>query len=147
MPPTVTITILAALVLLLAVGAFWSKRYGGYMPEPYRNRPCQGVAWKRKFPEASKDEIRIFLREFTEGFAFRESQKLQVGPEDEILAVYRTLYPKLGGMDALEMETFANYIQRRYQIKFADIWSEKLTFGQLFSYCQSTSRARSKSEA
>ena len=147
MHPLAAVAIFVALALLLAIGALWSKRYGGYMPEPYRSRPCQGAAWKRRFPDASKVEIRVFLREFTEGFAFRESQKLQVGPEDEILTVYRTLYPKLGGMDALEMETFAKHVERRYQVRFSEIWSETLTFGQLFGSCQSASRLRATSEA
>jgi len=124
-------------VIFLA-GIWWSRTYGGFMPEPYRSRPCQGANWLRTFPAQSKSEIRQFLRIFVESFAFRESQKLQISPTDKVYEVYRAIYPKLGGIDLLELESFAANVERRYGVKFGDLWSVDLTFGGLFSECVGT---------
>ena len=129
------VAIIVALALVLLGFALWSREYGGYMPEPYRGRSCQGTAWRRSFPSASKEDIRAFLSTFAGSFAFRNTQKLQVGPQDEVLAIYRALYLRGGGIDALELETLAQVLEKQYQVEFRDIWHEKLTLGQLFESC------------
>ena len=130
------VAIFVALAFVLLGSALWSRKYGGYIPEPYRSRACQGTAWRRSFPAASKEEIREFLSTFAESFAFRDSQKLQVQPQDEILAIYRALYPSTGGIDALELETLAQRIDKQYKVDLRHIWHEKLTLGQLFERCR-----------
>jgi propanediol dehydratase small subunit len=111
-------------------------RYGGYVAEPYRKRPCQGRAWKTTFPEKSKHEIREFLRLFTNAFSFRQSQKLQINPTDNILALYKSIYPtNRFGIDNLELEVFARDLEKKYKIDFNAIWSEELTIGRLYEYC------------
>ncbi len=98
----------------------------------YWQRSCTGRAWRRAFPDASKDEIRAFLRLFVDSFAFRPRRSLQFAPQDEILAVYRALYPVKGWPDALELETLADQLQRAYGIDLASIWSDQLTMGDIF---------------
>lgn len=137
------ITVLALLVVSLALAVLWNKRYGGYMPEPYRSRPCQGFAWKRVFPSSSDEEIRGFLRLFVGAFAYRDMQMLQVGPEDKIIDVYRAQNPQTGGVDGLELETLAAMTEKKYKIDFSVIWAESLTFGALFLACQDASIAKS----
>ena len=119
--------------------AFWIFRFSGYAPKPYRSRLCQGRAWKTTFPEKSKHEIREFLLIFTDAFAFRQSQKLQINPSDSVLDLYKTFYPtNYFGIDNLELETFEIELERKYKINFRAIWSEKLTFGHLYEYCSGT---------
>jgi propanediol dehydratase small subunit len=130
------IAILVSLVTLLALSVLWAQRYGGYMPEPYRSRPCQGSAWKRTFPNSSSDEIRRFLHLFAQAFGYRKAQMLQVGPNDKVVDVYRAQHPQTGGVDGLELETLAATSEKRYSINFGSIWSEALTFGALFAACQ-----------
>lgn len=60
------VTVIVVACLFFAVVTVWHRRYGGYLPEPYRSRPCQGFAWRRAFPASSKDEIKDFLRLFGE---------------------------------------------------------------------------------
>jgi propanediol dehydratase small subunit len=124
-------------IFTLIVGlTFWIFRFRGYAPEPYRSRPCQGHAWKTAFPEKSKHEIRVFLLIFSNAFAFRKSQKLQINPSDNILELYKSKYSTTRlGIDNLELETFAMGLKKKYKIDFKAIWSEELTFGRLYEYC------------
>jgi propanediol dehydratase small subunit len=124
-------------IFTLIVGlAFWIFRFSGYAPEPYRSRLCQGRAWKTTFPEKSKHEIRAFLLIFTDAFAFRQSQKLQINPNDDVLDLYKTIYPtNYLGIDQLELETLAMCLEQKYKIDFKAIWSEELTFGRLYACC------------
>ena len=114
----------------------WRFYFGGYTPEPYRSRPCQGRAWKQAFPEKSKHEIRDFLHLIANAFVFRKSQKLQINPSDGILALYETIYPPntLKG-DNMELEAFAFDLEKKYKINLQAIWSDELTFGGLYEYC------------
>lgn len=124
------------LVALILLTVLWHKRFGGYMPAPYRSRPCQGFAWKQHFPGSPDDEIRSFLRLFAQAFAYRDVQMLQVSPDDRLIDVYRAHHPKIGGVDGLELETFAAETEKKYKINCSVIWSEALTFGALFAACQ-----------
>lgn len=130
-----------AATFAVAMLLWWNRNHGGYMPEPFRTRQCQGASWLRAFPDQSKAEVRAFLRTFGDAFAFRESQKLQVRPDDKIYDIYRALYPKLGGLDALELESLAKSVERRYGVSLRDLWSKELSLGELFAACQPRSQA------
>src|SRR3984957_11952680 len=71
----------------------------------YWRRSCMGNAWKRTFPQTSKEQIRQFLYTFVDGFAFPKRRALQFAPTDRVLAIYGSLYPLTGWPDALELET------------------------------------------
>jgi propanediol dehydratase small subunit len=121
---------------LIGVLAFWLIRFSGYAPEPYRSRPCQGRAWKTTFPEKSKHEIRVFLLIFSNAFTFRQCQKLQINPCDGILELYQAIYPTNHfGIDNLELEAFARDLEKKYKMDLGAMWSESLTFGRLYQYC------------
>jgi propanediol dehydratase small subunit len=101
-------------------------------PQAYRERSCQGRAWRGQFPEATKHEIRAFLSCFAEGFAYHEREKLKFHPNDALYAIYRAHYPSLGWGDALELETFHALLEKRYGFSLGANWSESLTLGQVF---------------
>jgi len=105
---------------------------GGGVPKRYRTRPCQGRAWRRAFPDATSGDIRAFLLLFTAAFAYREREKLKFRPDDVLMQIYRTHYPSKWMADALELETFALYLEKRYGILLANIWRSQLTLGQVF---------------
>lgn len=127
----------STLLSVLAIAALalgWVVVFGGRLPARYGRRSCQGASWRQRFPEATTREIREFLSLFVSAFAFNEDQKLKLNPHDEILGIYRALYPSRLLADALELETFAQGIERKYSAPLAVVWQEKLTLGQLFSY-------------
>lgn len=118
---------------VVIVGILISVRYGPSLPRPYRFRSCEGRGWRQTFPTASKDEIRSFLLLFVSAFAFADKDKLKFRPDDKILDVYRSLYPSRCLPDALEFETLANDLQKRYALQLGSIWSNDLTLGELFT--------------
>lgn len=124
-----TIAIISAVVALFIANYFWGWR----MPVPYRDRSFQGRVWKRAFPRASTEQIREFLSIFVEGFGFRAKEKLNFAPEDELMQIYRAVNPSNLCGDSLEFETLDMLIEKRYGIKLSDIWTEKMTLGQLFT--------------
>jgi propanediol dehydratase small subunit len=101
--------------------------------QAYWRRSCMGRVWKRTFPRASKDDIRQFLNMFVDAFALPQRRALQFAPTDRVLAIYRGLYPLKGWPDALELETFALQLERRYDFDLRKIWREELTLGEIFS--------------
>jgi len=122
---------IVAVTILILISVAWTT-YTGDIPKKYRVRKCTGRNWKEKFPDSSKDEIRKFLGVFTDAFAFSGKQKLKFEPEDRILDIYKTLYPREWMADALEVETLAEAVEAEYGIKFEGLWSEGLTLGALF---------------
>lgn len=121
------ICIFAFLTLLI------SAKYGPSLPRSYRSRSCEGQGWRRAFPTASKNEIRSFLLLFVSAFAFADIDKLKFRPDDKILDIYRSLYPNQWLSDALELETLASDLQKRYALELESIWSDELTLGELFT--------------
>jgi hypothetical protein len=56
--------------------------------------------------EVSKQEIRAFLS-VVGAFAFHESERLKLNPDDQVFAVYSAVYSHRGLPDMLELETLA----------------------------------------
>lgn len=122
----------ALLIAAIAGTIIWAVFFGGELPVPFGARTCQGRDWRRSFPDASKDEIRQFLSTFTESFAFKDRGKLKLNPNDQLLDIYRALYPHKWQADAMEFETLSDDLQSKYGVNFNSIWREGLTLGQLF---------------
>ena len=128
-----------SIILLVAAVAgtiVWIVFFGGRMPVPFDARSCQGRNWRRSFLNASKDEIRQFLSTFTESFAFRDREKLKLNPNDQLLDIYRALYPRRWQADALEFESLSEDLQSKYDVNLSSAWREGLTLGQLFEHVQ-----------
>ena len=131
------IAVTSSSLLLLGVFAatvVWAIVFGGKLPVPFGSRSCQGRNWRRSFPEASKSEIRQFLSAFTGSFAFRDREKLKLNPNDQLLDIYRALYPHKWQPDAMEFETLSEDLKSKYGVSFNDVWHDDLTLGQLFEH-------------
>ncbi len=126
------------ILALLAIG--WAVLTSGQLPNPFRTRSCQGRQWRRTFPSASKKQIREFLSVFMSAFAFRETDMLKLRPDDQLLSIYRALYPSKWLADAMEFETLADDLRSRFGVVLDDIWDERMTLGALFSYVQQAER-------
>jgi hypothetical protein len=126
--------IIVLIFAVVFVGLLISIKFGPSLPRPYRLRSCEGRGWRRTFPTASKDEIRSFLSLFVSAFAFADKDKLKFRPNDKILEVYRSLYPSRWLPDALEFETLAKDLQKKYELKLESVWSDDLTLGELFTH-------------
>lgn len=131
------ISILFAVVGIVLFGFlfFGALQLHGLQPFLFRDR-CQGTAWVRAFPNTRKEAIREYLVVFVDAFEFPHKEMLKFKPDDEILGIYRKLYPSRWIPDALELETLSTNIQIRYGVDLASAWSEHLTLGQLFALTQ-----------
>jgi len=128
-PQLIGITILAV-ATATALGVF--SRARGIALGEYWRRACTGPSWHRAYPTAATEEIRHFLYQFVDAFGFRRRRALQFLPSDRVLAVYRALYPNKNWPDALELETFAISLKRRYDLDLRKLWREDLTLGEIF---------------
>ncbi|MCS0628853.1 hypothetical protein NX786_05860 [Telluria mixta] len=128
-------SMLAVVGLLILLSILW-LRFGTSIPKGYQFRKCQGAQWRRAFPQATKEDIREFLLLFVAAFAFRDSEKLKFSPDDRIWEIYRDLYPNRWVADALEIETLTDDLKAKHGIALGEIWTEKLTLGELFARLQ-----------
>jgi hypothetical protein len=103
------------------------------MMRRFVDRGCAGFRWRRRFPDASKSEIREFLDIFIEAFGFKQSWRLCFTPEDRVLDVYRALYPVRGTPDGMEMESLVLDLQKRYHVDIVSSWREDITLADLFT--------------
>jgi propanediol dehydratase small subunit len=126
------LAVVGVLVLLLVL----RLRFESSLPKKYQSRKCEGGKWRRAFPHATKHDIRTFLLLFTAAFALRDSDKLKFSPNDRVWEIYRDLYPNRWVADALELETLTDELSVRHGIVLGEIWSEKLTLGEVFDRVQ-----------
>src|ERR1043166_3703798 len=104
------------------------------MLQPYWERVCMGIRWRRRFPQSRKTDIRRFLDFFLDAFAFPARRRICFSPDDKILDVYRALYPPEDFLaDCMELETLASNIQKHYGVNLASVWRDDLTLGELYA--------------
>ena len=127
---------------VFVAAAIWFGRNGVPLPKQLRSRSCQGASWRRAFPGNSKQDIRSFLSVFVTACAFHEGHRLKFNPDDSILGIYRAMYPHKWQPDGLELETLEVSIEKKYGVRLAEVWSERLTLGELFARAHRISRCR-----
>jgi propanediol dehydratase small subunit len=128
----VAMIVLVAAFISLVIGLPGELKRRKLMAK-YWARTCTGREWKRRFPTATSDEIREFLNEFVDGFAYSTQKRLKFSPSDKIMDVYHSEYPVKGVPDALELKTFAMLLEKRYGVDLARVLRPDLTLGDLFA--------------
>jgi hypothetical protein len=99
---------------------------------PYWERACTGIRWRRRFPYSTKAEIREFLDLFVDAFAFRRRRRCCFSPEDRVMDVYCAVYPPGSAVDNMELETFCELLQKRYDVDLLPSWREDITLGEIY---------------
>jgi hypothetical protein len=127
--------LLIGVAILIAVAYVgWSQRRAY---ASYRARKCAGALWRRRFPSASKADIRLFLDCLVEGMGFPAKLRLQFQPDDEVIQIYRSLYGGRTPMaDAMECESFAELLASEFKVPLEQVlsrWHEKVTLAELFT--------------
>ena len=105
---------------------------GSQSLRPYLSRGCQGVHWHRAFPDVNTTDIRSFLNIFGNAFCFSDRHALKFSPTDKVMQIYHARNPG-GGVDALELESFAVALQRHYNFNLQRALHSSLTLGELFA--------------
>jgi hypothetical protein len=99
---------------------------------PFWRRSCTGKLWKRRFPQADAVQVREFLDLFIASFGFSRKRRLAFAPEDKVFDIYRGLYPSDYIPDAMELESLARAVKKRYRVDLVTTWRDDLTLGELF---------------
>ena len=94
----------------------------------FLDRACAGFRWRRRYPQASKSEIREFLDLFVQAFGFRRRRRLYFVPNDRVMDIYRTLYPVRGMPDGMELEILVRDLQGNGLKTFLEHWGFLLNF-------------------
>jgi propanediol dehydratase small subunit len=125
----------AWIIVLCMVAAIYESKFRiRRQMRRYWDRACTGFQWRRRFPDASKTDIRRFLELFVNAFAFRQSRRLCFSPDDKVMEIYRTLYPDRFTPDMMELEMLAKFLHERYALDAAAFWREDITLGELFTH-------------
>jgi propanediol dehydratase small subunit len=98
----------------------------------YWRRACTGFRWRRRFPNAPKSEIREFLSLFVEAFGFKPKRRCCFSPDDQVMEIYRTIYPPGDEVDMMELEYLYKTVKKRYRIDLAAFWREDITLGEIY---------------
>lgn len=133
------IWVLLAIFLLLTVLKSEGRAERQYLRE-LRKRPCAGIRWVRRFPDASHAEIRAFLNRFAEAFVYRTSDACRFGPDDPLLTIYHDRFVHLTLDDYGEFESLEEMLNAGYSLSLPAVWHEKLSLGELFALTRSGGR-------
>lgn len=102
--------------------------------QPFWDRSCTGIRWKRRFPDSSAAQIREFLDLFVGAFAFPKNRRLCFSPDDKVLGIYRGLYPDKFMADCLELEFLTRRMRERYGVDLAAFWREDITLADVYAH-------------
>jgi hypothetical protein len=134
LPLDATHILLAAVAIVLVL--LWAvpvERRRRAALRAYWIRSCAGRYWRRTFPDASTDELRMFLRDIEVAFGLTHEQVLKLAPSDRLFGLYRAFYPDRNMPDALEIETLAKLLRKHYGFDIREPMHNEITFGELFA--------------
>ncbi len=83
----------AALAVILVVSIGGGLLAAHLQFRSYWRRACTGRAWKLGYPEASKAQIREFLKLFVRAFGFRRSRMFRFEPTDQVKDILSKRFP------------------------------------------------------
>ena len=132
-----TIGTIIIVAIILVAGVFVQHGFTERMRSFY-DRRCAGRAWRARFPDAKKEEIRGFLELFVDSFARNKKKRLSFAPDDKVMDVYRAINPQVGGVDALECETLVAECEERYGVDITRSFSDSTTLGDIFHAIRKT---------
>ena len=124
---------IAIIALFAVVIVFLSSIQERQKLRRFLERGCAGFRWRRRFPQASKAEIREFLDIFVEAFGFKRSWRLSFAPDDRVMDVYRTLYSPGSLTDSMELESLVGDLQKHFGVDILGSWREDITLADLFT--------------
>ena len=118
----------------------WTEIRSGKALRPFWERACTGIRWRRRFPDAPKQEIREFLEIFIEAFGFHSRRRCCFSPEDRVMDVYQAIHPPGSGVDCMELESLCSSLRKRYGIDVSASWREDITLGEIYDRTHTVAR-------
>jgi hypothetical protein len=137
-----TAIIIGLLVVLLLIGLelLWDWRKSGRifctpLPRRYRNRELQDGAWRGRFGGDKLADIDAVLTSLCEAFSFNPDDRYRFGPDDQVMGIYRAVYPRWKlwqAADSMEIETLMLDLKKRFGID-CSMWQPDISLAELVS--------------
>lgn len=127
MNPVLIIVVL--IVTIFATGSFVASR----KLKSFTNRGPAIHLWRKKFPNATAEEIRTFLEIFTEAFGINKKHGITLQPSDLMFDIYATRNNPNLSADSLEYETFLVMIENHYNKRLSNQLQKSTTLGEVFA--------------
>jgi propanediol dehydratase small subunit len=125
----IVVVVVISIVLALLVEV---KRYKAL--SRYWGRLCTGSQWRKRFPNASKEDIRGFMGLFVDALNFPRKRRFSFSPDDRVMDVYRACYPpKWTVADAMELESLLMDFKKTYNVDLMPLWREDITLAELYA--------------
>ncbi|OHB85301.1 MAG: hypothetical protein A2V98_17925 [Planctomycetes bacterium RBG_16_64_12] len=119
-----TCIVIGVLVVLVLFGLelIWNRRRTGRLfcvpiPRPYRNRDSQEGIWQERYGHDKSADIDAVLTSFCEAFSFNSDDRYKFGPDDQVMDIYRALYPRWKFWqlaDSMEIESLTMDLRKQY---------------------------------
>lgn len=103
-----------------------------HLPSKYKFRLCQGVYWRRKYPNAPKEKIRDFLKLFNNTYGFNDKGRCRFRPDDKIFDIHYSIYSRISRCDGGELEDFAIALEHRHDLNLENAFHDHATLGEIF---------------
>lgn len=106
------------------------------------NRRRMSVYWKRqsaldewmqRFPQASEDDIHLFLALLAEAWGFRAGTQVKFQPGDKVMDIYHRYYGGTPVTDCSELARFTMAVEDRFGAGLAEDAIKDATLGDMFS--------------
>lgn len=104
------------LLIPLLIATIVAVTYGRYIHQPsweyLRNREPNRKPWIEMFPSELMPVVEDALDDIRKAFLLREDDVFRLRPDDLLLDIYRSAYPR-GGADTLEFNNLDNFLQKK----------------------------------
>jgi hypothetical protein len=129
------VVIMVSIAVLFMAAVAIAERY---RLRRYFARPCAGIRWHRRFPNASHHDIRVFLKMFVDAFSVPEKFRSMLRPDETVIDIYNARYiPHLVLDDNMEFETLVTAMQDDYGIDLQQHLREDITLADIFELTRS----------
>ena len=92
-----------------------------------------GPSMDETFSGCRKRRNQSVLRIFIDAFDLDQKKKLAFSPDDRVIDIYRTMYPKNSLMDDMECERLVIDCEEHYGIDITKHCPENATLGDIFN--------------
>ena len=125
----ILIVIVFSTVIIFAVIFPYSE-----LPRTYKNRNCQGIYWRRLFPDVRKEDIREFIQILVDVLLFREKDRCKFRPDDLVLEIFRDAKDT----DGMDLYDYIRLIEQDYKVDITGLFDnfddDDVTLGQVFAF-------------
>jgi hypothetical protein len=114
-----------AVISLVSLEICWKSWRSGRafcipLPRPYQNRESQDDIWRQRYRGGKLTTADVVLKMFCDAFAFNPKDRYKFVPDDRIMDIYQSVYPRWRfwlACDSMEIESFMMDLDKEFGIE------------------------------